>query len=224
MAVHMAYMDESGNTGRKIDPEQPLHVLATVVVPRRGLIPVARHLKKLASSYALPNEQFEFKGAQIFGGRGPWADVTPRERIRVYGSILGVIAEVEAKVIIHIADKRAAATRGEHPHYACLNRTASSLGQWQQDVVLVCDDHDEYRRVGLCGEPLLADGSALVEPLLFASSHGNWALQLADCVAYIVARRELVSNGQKGNDRANKAILWMYQDLVEKSVCVYDKN
>ena len=69
----ICYLDESGNTGRKLgDPDQPFHVLAAVMVREDRIQEMSQQLDDLAARAPTREKLIEYHGQELFGGSGVW--------------------------------------------------------------------------------------------------------------------------------------------------------
>ena len=75
----ICYLDESGNTGRKLDdPGQPFHTIAGIAVREDRVREMTDRLDSLASHAPTADHLDECHGFDRFHGTGAWDGVYPR--------------------------------------------------------------------------------------------------------------------------------------------------
>ena len=127
------YLDESGNTGNRLDdPVQPYHYLVAVMVREDKVPMLSERLDELAAIAPTTSELVEYHGQEMFSGAGPWDEVAPYLRIREYAKALAVISEVDARVAYASIDKRALAKGGTQrsPHLYALQFLTEKIEGW----------------------------------------------------------------------------------------------
>jgi uncharacterized protein DUF3800 len=217
--VRIAYLDETQNTGRKVDPIQPVHFVVAVAFEDADILAAHRQMRDIAQLHfpgSCRRRNFEFKGSDIYGGHRFHERAEPRDRIDLYARLLKTVPLHNGLVYVRGVDKAAAAQRGIHPHYDAVRHLLRDLAHpaSTEKTMVVADHHDEYVRLGLSC-PTLAQGNIMLcEPIHFAASHGSWGLQLADCVAYVCARHWKVEAGLAKQDKSAAAIDWLYREFL----------
>lgn len=209
------YLDESGNTGSRLDdPDQPYHYLVAVMVREDKVSMLSERLDGLAANAPTTAELVEYHGQQMFAGKGPWQGVVPQVRINEYAKALAVIAEVDAHIAYASINKHALAERGAwiSPHLYALQFLTEKIEAWVkpkndplcQLALLVADENhqeEQYafeliREMHRSGGPIgAAIGLArttehIVDSVYFAPSERSRGIQLADLVAFILNRRD----------------------------------
>lgn len=209
------YLDESGNTGSRLDDsQQPFHYLAAVIVREDHVARMTELLDEIAQNAPTSTGLAEFHAQQLFAGSGPWADVPPSVRIAQYSKALSVLGEIDASIIYSSIDKPALAEWGPStsPHLYALQFLTEKLEDWMksnhdplsQMALLVADQNhqeEEYafdlvRRMHRSGGPV-GEGTGLakatkhiVDTVYFAPSERSRGIQLADLVAFVLIRRD----------------------------------
>lgn len=79
--MRFAYMDEAGNTGRKLDDsKQPIHLILSLVIDEEKIPFVHEHIREAGRRHC-PREcrkaKFEFHGSDLYAARGPFSETTP---------------------------------------------------------------------------------------------------------------------------------------------------
>lgn len=69
----LCYIDESGNTGRRLDdPDQPIHWMAAVLVPETKVLELTNALDRIIGDALPGNPSAELHAVQLHSGDGPW--------------------------------------------------------------------------------------------------------------------------------------------------------
>jgi hypothetical protein len=109
--MRFAYMDEAGNTGRKLnEPEQPIHLILSVVIDEEKIPVVHEHIRETGRRHCprdCRRRDFEFHGSDLFASRGNFSEMTPEKRIEIFDDVLKGIELAEADVVIRGVEKRA---------------------------------------------------------------------------------------------------------------------
>lgn len=142
--MYFFYTDESGNTGADLrSTVQPIHwIVALCITP-----PAARQVEDAMSALALRyfrdrarEPDFEFHGSEIFSGRGDCRDLTPTQRVSLYGELVSLVAEHSCRLFVRgihkQRHKRRADERGyvpEHPHTLGFRYLVERLDEWLEE-------------------------------------------------------------------------------------------
>lgn len=212
--MYLFYMDDSGNTGTKLDLDQPIHWQVTVGVSFGKVRDIEKAMNNLAMSY-FPNDallpEFEFKGSEIFGGRNLCQSLTPAQRVELYVSLVDLIKLHDCNVFVRGIDKQKHHDRAsekvydaEHPHKLACMYLCEDMDRWleaQQKItaspmfgLLIADEQKEIGRdvVNLFAS-WRASGTYgykgrpirhFVDTIHYVPSKDSWLLQLVDCVAF----------------------------------------
>lgn len=231
-------MDESGNTGARLDdPAQPYHYLASVIVREDRVADLSRRLDGLAAEAPTTSELTEYHGQEMFAGRGPWRDVPPQTRINEYAKALTVLDDVDARIAYSSINKPALARRGADtsPHLYALQFLTEKIESWvrsQQDplcrlALLVADQnhqeeqyaYDLVQDMRRTGGPVGANtgyakvAEHIVDNVYFIPSERSRGIQLADLVAYLLNRHDRVA-GKAHPRRSDQAVLRLFRDHI----------
>jgi len=224
--MRFAYMDESGNTGRKYDePSQPIHLILTLVIDESRIAATHDHIREAARRHcpaACHRPGFEFHGQDLFAARGPFEGMNPSRRIEIFDDVLRGIEIAEADVIVRGVEKAGLERRyvtPYHPHDVALMFSIESIERMARDrdcrILLVADEAREvedaalrdlanYQELGTSWgwNPERID--RIVDTIHFVPSHSNGAIQLTDCATYIASRLRrsgLVSSPMDGPEK-----------------------
>jgi len=235
--VWFAYMDETGNTGRKLDdPDQPIHFILTVAVDESKVPVLHEHIRGVARRRCpatCDEEGFEFHGKDLFSAEGPFCGMSPPERIEMYDDILRGIEIAEGRVIIRGVHKPRLDRRYPnpfHPHDIALMFTIESIERLARNhdcrVLLVADEAREvednalrdlanYQEFGTSWGWNTEQIDRIVDTIHFVRSETNPGIQLADCAAFIAARRRKISTGLVAEGRSDEAVRRLWTDRIE---------
>lgn len=241
--MEFCYLDESGNTGRRLDdPGQPVHLIAAVLVREDRVRIMAQQLDALARSAPTIVPLIEYHGNELFGGTGAWKGVLPRQRIGEYAKALRVLEAVDATVIHASIDKPNLAEleyQDPNPHLIALQFLTEKLERWMrgrqhelsQTVLLVADENHEQEQFSIdlihqmqaSGGPI-GEWTSLAIPLdhfvdsvYFAQSNQNRGIQLADLVAFPLNRQQWIRR-YSGKRRSDRAVDRLVKDHIDPRV------
>lgn len=239
----LAYVDESGNTGRRLDdPDQPVHWLVAVLVPEDQVLPLAHAVEALLSLSRSDAKLPELHGADLFGGKNDWQGVQPAERVRIYDSALALLAQ-HGCVVAHssidktkLSDSIAGRTT---PHLLALQFLVEKLDAFlrsqadpmRQRALLVADETDEHEAfaIGMVAG-MQATGAGIVpgriigqviDTVHFVRSDVNRGVQLADLVAYALNRVSKSTGTGAPVRRGDAALIEMCRNHVWPLVRTY---
>jgi hypothetical protein len=244
----LAHLDEAGNTGRRLDdPEQPIHEVLALLTPEEQISELHAAVRRVAHEW-FPVEHsqrvFEFHGAAIFRGEGPFAVLDVPARIALYEDLLQVVSQVGAKLIIRGVDKPRLAARYPnpyHPHDIALMFTLEAIERFARRqsarslvecrFLVVADENKEtedsalrdlasYQQFGTGWgwNPIAIDH--IIDTIHFVRSETNWAIQLADCLAFLESRRARIERGIVPRNQSAEAVLDMFERLVRPHLFV----
>lgn len=238
--MYLAYLDESGNTGRKLDdPDQPVHWLVSVLVPEDRAIDLMLALDEIVRRHIPDDPKRELHGAELFGGDKGWKGVAPATRLAVYEEALAALATHDCSIAHSSIDKVKLQSWKIHasPHLIALHllmEKIDGLARGQSDplrqrVLLVADETTEHEAFAL---DLLADLqrsgvgvfagrriSNIVDTVHFVRSETNRGVQAADLVAYALCR---LGNGRwKSSKPGDQALASMVRTHVNDLIRTY---
>lgn len=237
--MRIAYMDETGNTGRRLDaPEQPIHMILTLVVDEEKVTTVHDHVRATARRFCpgdCERPDFELHGQELFHGQGAFSGRAPSERIEVFEHVLSGIGLAEAEVIIRGVEKPGLQgyAKPYHPHDIALMFTIESIERMARErgcrVLLVADEAKEvedtavrdlanYQEVGTAWGWRTEQIDRIIDTIHFVPSHSNCAIQLADCATFIAARVRKIRAGIVPRGQSAEAVLELWRTLIEPYV------
>ncbi|MFM2045392.1 MAG: hypothetical protein RLY86_3968 [Pseudomonadota bacterium] len=206
-AVKLIYIDEAGNTGTKADPNQPYHMLGTLIVDETQVRPAEMAVRDIAHRY-LPagrgTADIELHGQHIRGGKGVFRTMPIDQRKQLMLDLLDVLLAHDIGFGYVAIDKAKHLGRSsKHPHEIAFLILVEQI----QDILekqgafglLIADQQDEvedrlinnldhykqhatnwgYRRVPI---------DRVVDSIHFVKSRNNWLIQLADIATFATYR------------------------------------
>jgi hypothetical protein len=217
--MHLIYLDESGNSGARLDdPAQPVLVLAALVIPFRSWQAVDSALStSLARRWPEAPDGFEIHASDLINPTQPETRaLTPSARMDFALEWLGLARSNGLKVLHRPIDKvrfrkwqteRLGQGIQLHPQvvaFALLARTLDAhLASLPGDAlgILIFDENkqiardlDKSLRLLREAETSLRPGR-IIERGFFIESHRSLPLQLCDLCVYFLRRRYLVRAG-----------------------------
>ena len=112
------YLDEAGNTGRKLDPDQPHHLIAAVLVDAVQVPEVERIMRGLAAKHCGHDGlvgEIEFHGYEIRAGRGAFKGMVVERRIDVMRDIVHII-QAQKLAVGYVSIDKHKTWSSKHPH------------------------------------------------------------------------------------------------------------
>jgi hypothetical protein len=199
------YLDESGNTGNRLDDvDQPVHHDGALVVPESQWLLLRNEmdqLKKVACSEGLP-ETGEFHGIDIFHGAKEWKDVPEKSRVKLYGQVATLLEKSRAFMVIGSADKTLL-QRYKKPmdprdvaFWMVLEQIAKQTAGSEELVFIVADSSDpaahkvildrlkKYRQFGPPFGRTTVPVDHIIDTVHFMESRDSYHLQLCDMALY----------------------------------------
>ena len=220
----LAYVDESGNTGRRLDdPDQPIHWLVAVLAPEQHVLPLTHAVEALVSQHRTDALVPELHGSALFSGVGAWSGVAPAKRVAIYDEALSLLARHDC-VVAHASIDKTKLTAGTSPrttpHLLALQFLVEKLDAYlvgqidplRQRALLVADETQEHEAfaIGVVAG-MQASGAGIVagrvvdrviDTVHFVRSEDNRGVQLADLVCL---RSESSQPGKLAADEAGRS-------------------
>lgn len=242
--MYLAYLDESGNTGRKLDdPDQPFHFMAAVLVPEVHVNTLAKALDTLVAESGVAAST-ELHGAALFRGSDGWEQLSPAERVVLYRRAVGLLGAHDCVVAHSSIDKRKLACRyGEvdtdrSPHVLSFQFLVEKLEYYLRSTgdpmlsraLLVADETDEHRAFqfeliqnmqrdgGGIGNRVILD--RIIDTVHFAVSAENRGVQLSDLVAYALNRSHRAAQ-KEAPSRGDEALIEILAEEISPNIRTY---
>jgi hypothetical protein len=235
--MRLAYMDEAGNTGRRCDdPNQPVHLILTLVVDEAKVATLHEHIRAMAQRHCpddCENYEFEFHGQDLFAGRGSFVGRDPAERVAIFDDVLKGIALADAKIIVRGIHKLGLQRRRYptqfHPHDIALMFTIESIERMARKdgcrVLLIADEAKEvedaairdlanYQQMGTAWGFRTEAIDHIIDTIHFVPSHTNAAIQLTDCATFIAARLRKIRDGLVAGGESAEAVERLWEERI----------
>lgn len=179
-------MDETGNSGEKSDPNQPVHLLGCVVFEEDEIRGFEEEMDKLAAKYfGSANSNNEFKGAELFNGNGCCSELQPNVRIEAAREILELVAKSAAGFGYAGVDKRTSYA-SDHPHRICFGLLLEGLQPFlefrEANGLIVADEYNEI------GKTLIADFRRIKNFGTFWGYRSVKAVNIVDTIHFVKSR------------------------------------
>lgn len=195
-------MDESGNTGTKVDPAQPVHLIGCLLVEDVAVRPFEEALDAVAAKhFQLQRQQprFEFHGKELHDGKGLFKGVPVETRLAAAQEIIDA-AQAHATAWGYAGVDKVKSNAADHPHRIAFTLLVEGLQDWlrKQNALglIIADENHEvsqqliddfaifkefatkwgYRRVPVTN---------IVDSVHFVQSHNNRIIQACDVITYI---------------------------------------
>jgi hypothetical protein len=247
--VWLAYLDETGNTGRDLrSADQPLHIIGALLV-REDQIPALQAAVRDLARELFPLEHldpgFEFHGAEIFGGSGRFDGWSPADRVAAFRGLAALVGAHDARVIVRGVNKPRLADRygdaAYHPHDISLMYTLEEIERFARAegrragetirVLAVADENQEtedaalrdlarYQEVGTTWGWNPEPIDHVVDTMHFVDSKTNWVMQLADCVTFLAGRWLKIGYGIVPDGPSAAAVRGIWDDLIQPTLVV----
>jgi len=212
--MHLIYVDESGNTGTNFaDPQQPLFVLAALIVPETCWIELEGDLEAALRELCpeIAKADSEIHASDLRSGRGEFKGISVADRIAIRDRWLQIAMKHELKLVYRSIAKRRfqnwlMATFGAgitiNPHVAAfalmarvVNEYLVSLGPTSLGMFISDENKEIVRDVEKSIKVLRRKDGALqltriVEKGYFIDSAKSRILQLCDLCAMSARKKE----------------------------------
>ncbi len=206
--MKLIYIDEAGNTGTKADPDQPIHMIGTLIVDQSQVRGIEVKLNEIAercavsitsSGHKVSADAVEFHGTDLFGGNKVFRHMKPAERITVCGEIIAVCKAEKAIFGSCAIDKFK--LWGGHPHMRCFQFTLERVQDYLTVVnglgLIVADEHRELEEEmihDLAFSKRVSTGwgwrptpiTSIVDTVHFVKSRHNRLVQACDVLTYFL--------------------------------------
>lgn len=150
--MKLIYIDEAGNTGKKPDPDQPIHMIGALIVDQGQISGIEAKLNVVARRCAeaigreVSADGLEFHGSDLFGGNKVFNRLKPAERIGVCQDVIRVCA-AEGALFGACAINKLRLVGDHHPHMLCFQFTLERVQDYLTAVddlgLIVADEHRE---------------------------------------------------------------------------------
>jgi len=203
--MKLIYLDEAGNTGRKADSDQPIHLIGCLIIDSAVAHSVEREIRaesKRIFGQQADSPEFELHGYDIYGGRNAFERVDPDIRIKLVRNLFAKISDFNISIGYAAVDKIKSIT-DRHPHDLAFQFICERIQDYLQSNgyygLIFADQNSEMDRKLVRNlnyykvhgtkwgwRPTVVD--RIVGSLNTVPSHQNWLIQLADVVTHFLLR------------------------------------
>ncbi len=231
------FIDDSGNTGAKLDhPVEKTHWLVAVAVDESLIRSVDQAIRgvceRVFGRKAVENPKFEVKGSDLFGSRG-WAEgLSVDKRLTCYERLLEIIPKHQAKIFVQGINKPGQQAHEArwgrasiHPYTRAFQYLVERIDAWLEGHdenprgLLVADEQQEtgrrmvhqFNKWAHTGTDTGYDTrqiKCLLPALHYVRSVDSRLVQLADCVAFLRNRYEKVLGSARTDSDEAVVRLW----------------
>ncbi|MEC9268632.1 MAG: DUF3800 domain-containing protein [Pseudomonadota bacterium] len=209
--MKLIYIDEAGQTGTKLDPNQPIHLLSAIVVDVESVRKIEDAVRSLGQKYfgALSERtDFEFHGYEIQKGKGHFRSKNVEERIRIVSDLIDILLLNDVKVGF-VAINKLKSRASLHPHQLAflflVERIEDLLVNEDTMGLLIADENHEMEQRLIEDLELFKTKNTkfgwrptqinrIVDSVHFVRSKNNRLIQLSDIVAYVLLRGRRVQD------------------------------
>ncbi|WP_082711554.1 DUF3800 domain-containing protein [Methylobacterium indicum] len=214
--MHLIYVDESGNTGSKRDPSQPVHMIAALIVEEAIIRPLEDAVDQIMfKHFAILKYApgFELHAADLFSGNGYFKGIAPAIRIAAINDIFDTLQAHGAEVITSAVDKMRNPS-SKHPHHLAflflVERIEDHLKRKNALGLIVADENkdveeklieelQQYKKQSTGWGYRPTQINQIVDSVHFVQSKHNKLIQCVDLVAYFALK-----NYRQGSDRLHQ--------------------
>lgn len=211
--MHLIYFDESGNTGSNLDDkQQPIFVLAGLIIPDRVWSNVEQELENVIATY-FPHprrENFEIHGTDIRSGRKDFKNMRVDDRVALRDAWFHVARRYNLKLVYRAVVKSDfqnwlqywGSTGAINPHVIVFRLVAQIINRYLQDLpinelgIFISDENKEVtydveQSVRMLRElPGTLQLDRVIEKGFFIESSKSLMLQLCDLCVLSARKRE----------------------------------
>lgn len=140
--MYFFYVDESGNTGKHVDPGEPVHWLCAIGVHVSSIRAIEAEMLALAArafGTRAKEPGFEFHGADLFSGRRECRGMDADVRVGVYRGLCELLAKHHCALFVRGIEKAGHQSRAErrgyaavHPHTLAFQFLLERVDEWLQ--------------------------------------------------------------------------------------------
>ena len=225
-------MDETGNTGTKVDPAQPIHLIGCLIVEDAAVRPFEDALAAIAAAHFPEKSKdpaFEFHGAEMFQGSGIFKGTKPTERLAATQAIVDAVSEHVAAFGYAGVDKTKSYAN-DHPHRIAFTLLVEHLQTWlkRRDALglIIADENKEISQKLIDDFALFKEFATnwgyrripvtnIIDSVHFVQSHNNRIMQACDVITYMFMKGRNLRDRKRAEHKAIVGNAWTYWDHVE---------
>lgn len=217
-------MDESGNTGTRVDAAQPIHLIGCLVVEDVAVRPLEDAIDAVTAKCFPQQRQeprFEIHGKELHDGKGLFKGVSPTARIAAATEIIAAVQQ-HATVWGYAGVNKLKSAANDHPHRIAFTLLVERLQVWLKardslGLIVADENHEVSQRLiddfALFKEFATTWGyqripvTNIIDSVHFVQSRNNRIIQACDLITYVFlkahllheAKWEAFTNGGAGN-------------------------
>lgn len=213
--AQLVYIDETELRLARNHKAKPEHlIMVALAVEESSVMTMAERMEavRVKSFDQLPDE-FEFHGYDIWHGNGFWSDKSHEEKLAVFEDLIQIVTDLDCFVahstidLVKLHERHQGAADG-NAYRLALQFLLEKVDTYQSEtalrVVVADEKHEEEFRAARMLGTMQQFGSGevpgrrlttIIDNLHFVDSKASYGVQLADVVAYVMARQRLAANG-----------------------------
>jgi len=234
--MYLGYLDESGNTGRRLDDaDQPILWMVAVLVPEDEVHGLTLAADKIMAKCLPSLPTHEIHAQELFAGAGPWRDTKPKLRIKVMRKTLALLAKHDCAVVHASIDKPRLAARNYEdvspPQMLALQFLTEKIDRYvvrlrdplRSRVLLIADESKENERIAKemihrqqripYGEVPGRTLKSVIDTIHFVRSEESRCIQVADTVGFVLNRHDRFKREKSKGDSAK--LFQEFNDTVD---------
>jgi len=203
--MYLIYIDESGNTGARKDPNQPIHLIGAMMVECEKVRTLEDEIAEIAETH-FPElslkDGFELHAADMFNGAGMFRGVPAATRVEVVEKIINLTDKHDIRLGWAAIDKMKL-RKEMHPHQLAfvllIERLETFLQQRERLGLIVADENKEveqsliddlsiYKRHRTNFGYRAVAVKTIVDSVHFVQSRNNLLIQCIDVITYFILR------------------------------------
>ncbi|MDI1327999.1 MAG: DUF3800 domain-containing protein [Brevundimonas sp.] len=203
--MFLAYLDESGNTGARPDPDQPIHLIGCLLVEDSQVRPLEDALAEVVNRrfpLLCRRPGFELHAADLYGGSGWAKGVAPQVRIDTIGEIVDAVSRHSDSFSYFGVDKLRSFANA-HPHRIAFQFLVENLEPYLQRKgalgLLVADENHEVSQNLIDDFAIFKEFAttwgyksvkvqSIIDSVHFVQSHNNRIIQAVDMLTYFTLK------------------------------------
>lgn len=231
-------MDESGNSGEKSDPNQPIHLLGCMVVDASNVNEFESELDELARAYFPTTwKEVELRGHDIYSGKKQFKSLSVQSRIDLARDVLEKVNEYALGFGYTGIDK-VKSYANDHPHRIAFGLMIEGLQPFckQRDKLglIIADEYNEIsktllrdfshmKRHGTFWGYRRIVASNIVDTIHFVNSADNRLIQACDLMTFFTLAHHRLTDDKWKKWIAMAEPRPKYQEWLEDGLSKADK-
>lgn len=225
-------MDETGNTGTKADPAQPIHLIGCLIIEDIAVRPFEDALYAIAATYfpdKAKDQAFEFHGAEMFQGSGIFKGTQPTQRLAAVHAIIDAACEHVA-AFGYAGVNKTKSYANAHPHRIAFTLLVEQLQTWLKHRsalgLIIADENKEVSQKLIDDFALFKEFATnwgyrripvtnIIDSVHFVQSHNNRIMQACDVITYMFMKGQYLNDRKLAEHKSIVGKAWTYWDHVE---------